>query len=289
MKRPVLVLGATGRLGRALTAAMAKRGIAYDAPSHAALDLFDHYSIWTWRFSMKVSAVVNLAGFTDVDAAERPEHRVRARRLNAETPAAIAEYCASVEIPFVHISTDYVFDGEQTTPYGEGDAVNPLQYYGASKLEGEQGITAAYPKALIVRVSTLYGLPERPAYVDKILAAARAKGQGTLEVVELPVSSPTYAVDVAPALLDLMDKGASGIVHAVNDGSVSRIELARAIVQEAGLADAIEVRPRPPRDGDLRRPAYSVLDTGRLQSLLGRKLPPWKDALGRYLKMVGGR
>ncbi|HEX4822824.1 MAG TPA: NAD(P)-dependent oxidoreductase [Candidatus Polarisedimenticolaceae bacterium] len=283
MKRPLLVLGATGRLGRAVTAELDRRGIAHDAPSHVALDLFDHYSIWQWRFSMKISGVINVAGFTDVDAAERPEHRVRAQRLNAETPHAIAEYCAAVEIPLVHISTDYVFDGEQDAPYREEDAVNPLQFYGVSKLDGERGVTAANPKALIVRVSTLYGLPERPAYVDKILAAARAKGEGALEVVELPVSSPTYAVDLAPVLLDLMDKGVSGIVHAVNDGGVSRLDLARAVVEVAGLGEKVELRTRPPRDGDLRRPAYSVLGTDKLHSLLGHRLPPWKDALVRYL------
>jgi len=287
---PVLVLGGTGRLGRAVTAELTRRGWAFVAPPRSEFNLAGGASIGSRLDTLCPAAILNLAGFTDVTAAEIPENAEAAITLNVELPATLARACARFSIPFVHISTDFVFDGAQSRPYLEDDPGNPLQVYGATKWDGERAVLARNPFALIVRVSTLYGpgRPQHPAYVDAILRksqAAAAAGGGILEVVEAPISSPTYAPDVAPVLLDLLDRGAAGIVHAVNDGAASRLELAQAAVAFAGLGDRVAVRARPEPANGLRRPAYSVLDTSKLSQLLGRKLPPWKDALGRY---VGG-
>ncbi len=285
---PVLVLGGTGRLGRAVTAELARLGRPFDAPSRAEFDLSAAASVGGLLDALHPTAVVNLVGFTDVAAAELPENVEAAIALNVELPAALARACTRLAIPLVHISTDYVFDGAQSRPYLERDPVHPLQVYGATKLDGERSVLARNPRALIVRVSTRYGpgLPQNPAYVDAILRPARtraAAGGGVLEVVEAPISSPTYAPDVAPVLLGLLDRGVTGIVHAVNDGAASRLELATAAVELAGLGDRVEVRARPEPPSALRRPAYSVLDTSKLFRLLGRKLPPWKDALKTYV------
>lgn len=285
---PVLVLGGTGRLGRAVTAELARLGRPFDAPPRAEFDLSAAASVGGLLDALRPTAVVNLVGFTDVAAAELPENVEAAIALNVELPAALARACTRLAIPLVHISTDYVFDGAQSRPYLEGDPVHPLQVYGATKLDGERSVLARNPRALIVRVSTLYGpgRPQHPAYVDAILRQARtraAAGGGVLEVVEAPISSPTYAPDVAPVLLGLLDRGVTGIVHAVNDGAASRLELATAAVELAGLGDRVAVRARPEPPSALRRPAYSVLDTSKLFRLLGRKLPPWKDALKTYV------
>ena len=288
MSGAVCVLGGTGLLGRAVAAELSRRGRSFAAPPRAAFDLADGAAIGTRLDALRPAAVVNLAGFTDVAAAEIPENEPAAVALNATLPALLAAACARLAIPFVHVSTDYVFDGAKATPYVEDDPVNPLQVYGATKLEGERAALAQDPRVLILRVSTLYGpgRPQRPAYVDAILAQARARaaeGGGALAVVERPVASPTYAPDVAPALVDLLDRGATGIVHVVNEGVASRLELATATVAFAGLADRVAVGIRPEPHSALRRPAYSVLDTGRLERLIGRTLPPWRDGLRRYL------
>jgi dTDP-4-dehydrorhamnose reductase len=284
----ICVLGGTGLLGRAVTAELTRRGRLFTAPPRGTLDLAGGAAIGAGLEALRPAAIVNLAGFTDVGAAERPENRSAAVAFNAELPGLLAAACARLEIPFVHVSTDYVFDGAKKTPYLESDLVNPTQVYGATKLDGETAAIAENARVLIVRVSTLYGpdRPQRPAYVDAILSQARARaaeGGGAIEVVEPPVSSPTYAPDVAPALIDLMDRGTEGIVHVVNDGAASRLELATAAVALAGLGERVAVRVRPEPPGGLRRPAYSVLDTTKLHGLIGRKLPPWKDALGRYI------
>jgi dTDP-4-dehydrorhamnose reductase len=293
MSGGVLVLGGTGLLGRALSAELTRRGRAFAAPPRAEFELEEIDTIPARLAALRPAAIVNASGFTDVAAAERPENRASATALNADLPAALALTCRRLAIPFVHVSTDYVFDGAKDAPYLEDDSVHPLQVYGATKLAGEQAAVASDPGVLILRVSTLYGpdRAHRPAYVDAILAQARkaaAAGGGTLAVVERPVSSPTYAPDVAPVLLDLLELGASGIVHTVNDGAASRLELAAAAVALAGLSDrvAVETRPEPPNT--LLRPAYSVLDTSKLLTMLGRRLPRWEDALGRYIGVVKG-
>lgn len=291
MSGVVLVLGGTGLLGRAVTAELTRRGRAFDAPPRFTFDLANRASLGVRVERLRPAAVVNLAGFTDVSEAERPENKKAAIALNAELPSALARACGRLAIPFLHVSTDYVFDGARTTPYLEDAPVNPLQVYGATKLDGERAALENNPEALILRVSTLYGPGRlrRPAYVDAILAQARtlaAAGGGTLDVVEAPISSPTYTPDVAPVLIDLLDRSATGIVHTVNDGAASRLELATAVVTLAGFGDRVTVRARPEPPNTLRRPAYSVLDTSKLYKLLGRGLPPWKDALARY---VGGR
>jgi len=291
MSGEVCVLGGTGLLGRAVAAELTRRGRAFIAPPRAALDLADAAAIGGRIEALRPSAIVNLAGFTDVAAAERPENRSAATALNAVLPGLLAAACARLAIPFVHVSTDYVFDGAKRAPYLEDDPVNPAQVYGATKLEGETAAIAGNPRVLIVRVSTLYGpgRPQRPAYVDAILAQARARaaeGGGAIEVVEPPVASPTYAPDVAPALVELMDRCAIGIVHVVNDGAASRLELATAAVALAGFGERVTVRVRPEPPSGLRRPAYSVLDTAKLLGLIGRKLPPWRDGLARYVGEV---
>ncbi len=292
MSGPILVLGGTGLLGRAMDAELTRRDRPFIAPGRAGLDLADLEALGPRIEAYRPSAIFNLAGFTDVGAAERPENAAAATTLNASLPGALAAMCARLAIPFLHISTDYVFDGGKGTPYVEDDPVRPLQIYGATKLEGERAAQAHYADTLIARVSTLYGpgRPERPAYVDAILAQARSRAAepgAALELVEPPVSSPTYAPDAAPALVELHDRGVTGVVHVVNDGAVSRLGLARAVVELAGLADRVAVRTRPEPEGGLRRPAYSVLDTSKLESLIARRLPPWKDAVARYIAELG--
>ena len=284
----VLVLGGTGLLGGAVVAELVRRGVPFEAPRASDIDLSRPSDAASAVVARNPRAVVNAAGYTDVGRAEIPRERPEVFLLNCDAPAALARGCASSGVPLVHVSTDYVFDGESSVPYVEGDVPNPIQVYGASKLAGEQAVREALPSAVIARVSTLFGpkTRRRASYVDAVLE--QVSNREEIEVVETPISSPTYAPDVAPVLLDLLDADFGGVVHTVNEGGCSRLELARAIAEEAGFGDRCRVKGRPEPQTALRRPRYSVLDTGRLMRLLGWRPRPWREALGEYLRSRAG-
>jgi len=281
---PLLLLGGEGMLGSALRAEMKQRGLPFRAPTEVELDLRPAEPLESTIRRLAPTAVINAAAYTDVGAAERPDQRDAVFLLNATLPGRLAAICRRLALPLIHVSTDYVFDGEGRQPYSEQDPVAPLQVYGLSKLEGERAVREVYEEALITRTSTLYGPGQRPRphYVDAILAQARVKQR--LDVVRLPISSPTYAPDLAIGLLELLGAGARGLVHTVNDGHCSRLELARAAVELAGLQERVRIEERPAPADDLARPPFSALDTSRYRESTGRSFRHWKEALRSYVE-----
>lgn len=276
----ILVVGGSGMLGLALLRELGTRRLGHVAPTRYEFDL-ERGDIVARLAALAPTAVVNAAAYTDVARAELIAEREAVFRLNRDAPAELARACRTHGVPLVHLSTDYVFDGRKTAPYREDDAAAPLQVYGQSKLEGERRILDLHDATLVVRTSTMYGpgRGERQHYVGAVLRQAR--GRDRLEVVRLPVSSPTYSLDLAAALVDLLEAGARGIVHVVNHGGCSRGELAREIVRRAGLGT--DVQERAPAAGAPQRPPYSVLDTSRFSELTGRPMRPWQEGLAAYL------
>jgi len=283
-REPWLVLGGTGQLGVALATRLRRAGHRFHLPSRGELDLSDPARIPSALGRMAPAVVLNAAAFTDVAAAEAPEVADEVFHLNRDAPQALARACRAMGIPLVHISTDYVFDGASSLPYREDDPTRPLQVYGRSKLEGERAVLSNHPRALVVRTSTLFGPAERMKanYVDAILR--RARRARLLEVVEFPVSCPTFAPDLAGAILALLEDAVTGIVHVVNRGHCSRLELARAVIEEAGLGESVEIRTRPAPPGDVPRPAYSVLETSRYDSIVGAPLRSWREAVREHVR-----
>jgi len=282
-RQTIAVVGASGMLGSALTAELARRRSVVHVLSPGELDLLRPGSAATAIAGLSPATVINAAAFTDVNGAELPGNRTAVDRLNRDGPAELAAACRGVGARFVHVSTDYVFDGVRREPYREDDSTAPLQVYGRSKLDGEQAVLAAHPRALIVRTSTLYGpaRADRRHYVGAIVEQAAAKGR--IEVVRLPVASPTLAPDLARGMLDLLAARAEGLVNVVNAGGCSRLALARETVRLVGVGDRVEVVERPEPPGGLRRPDYSVLDTSRFETLTGRPMRRWDAALAEYI------
>lgn len=281
----IVVVGASGMLGRALVAELTARGLPQAAPPRAELDLLRTPDLEAALGPLEPRAVINASAFTDVGAAERPEQREAAYALNRDAPGRLARACVKLGVPLLHVSTDYVFDGRLRRPYLEQDATAPLQVYGASKLAGEHEVLASGAEALIARTSTLYGPGPRPRphYVDAILRQAREHGR--LELVRPPVSSPTHAPDLAWGLVELCEAGARGIVNVVNAGGCSRIDLATEALRLDGRLERVEIHERPEPQGGLERPAYSILDVERFAELTGKRMRPWREGLADY---VGG-
>jgi dTDP-4-dehydrorhamnose reductase len=214
-----------------------------------------------------------------------------APRVQAETNVIGALQAALVAhkhgAAFVHLSTDYVFDGAKGSPYVESDSPNPLNMYGALKLTSETLVSGANPRAYITRISSVFGRSLSSTkglnFVDAMLAAAKTERE--VKVVDSLIMSPTYALDAANVVLDLIDKGAPyGIYHAANAGACSWFEFAQAIFELAGVD--CPVVPRPRAADDVPRPSNSSLKSEKL-SALGITVRPWRDGLAAYLAERG--
>jgi dTDP-4-dehydrorhamnose reductase len=278
--KKVLITGAGGMLARDLRAALAERGNEFQvvAPTRAQLDVTNAEHVRGVMASYRPAIVFNCAAFTKVDLCETDP---RAQEVNADAVASIAASCAKSGARLVHVSTDFVFDGEKGSPYVEEDPTNPLSAYGRTKREGEERALEA-PGALVVRSSWLFG-NRGPNFVDAMLKQAE-EGKKTVRVVSDQVGRPTATTDLAEALLALADARASGIVHYANAGEVSWHEFAREIYRLAGHGDVdVEAITGADLARPAIRPAYSVLSTRKYEATTGRVPRDFREPLAEYL------
>jgi dTDP-4-dehydrorhamnose reductase len=232
-------------------------------------------------------AIVNCAAWTDVDGAE--SKREQAHAVNVEGASVLAAVASRSEIPLLHISTDYVFDGVaplgsdgRPRPYRESDPTGPRSVYGATKLEGEDAVLGAAAENTVVRTAWLYGLDGNNfVYTMLRLGAER----DAVQVVTDQVGSPTWSGHLAPALVGLLERSVTGLVHLTGGGHVSWNGFAEEIFRQAEIDCRVEpttsdqfVRPAP-------RPAWSALESERDDVL---PLPPWQDGLAGYLAARAG-
>jgi dTDP-4-dehydrorhamnose reductase len=274
--RPLLIVGARGTLGSAIARACVVRGLDAVALGREDLDITDRRAATESLFQLRPWAVVNAAGYVDVDEAECDVGACL--RLNSDGPADLAAACATAGARFATFSSDLVFDGGARSPYAEGDLPAPLNVYGMSKAEAERRVGDAFPGALIVRTSAFFGPADERNFLTRAL---RTMSQGRpFQAAGDCVVSPTYVPDLADAVLDLLIDGERGLWHLANRGQMTWAEFARAGADAAGL-DASLVLPMPIRLLGLRapRPAYSALGSTR-----GLLLPPIENAIARYTR-----
>jgi dTDP-4-dehydrorhamnose reductase len=271
-----LVTGGAGQLGSALRCTLAARGEESVALAHAELDICDAAQVERALARSAPRVVVNCAALTKVDTCEREP--ARAARANAEAVAELARACTAAGAKLVQLSTDYVFAGDAQRPIREDDAPAPRSVYGRTKLAGEQAALAA-PGALVVRTSWVYGRGRN--FPTAILAQAR-EGK-PLRVVADQRGRPTYAADLADAIVQLVAAGASGVVNFANDGEATWLDFARAVLDSCGFADR-SIQPLTTEELGLPapRPRYSVLDLGKARAL-GVAPRDWRAALAAYL------
>lgn len=281
----ILVTGGTGQVGRAVLAAAAARGLQAVGASSGDMPLCDREAVFAAVRRAAPRAIVHCAAATNVDGCEQDP--LGAYRTNALGTAWVAEAAAAAGCELVHVSTDFVFDGAATTPYQADAPTRPLSAYGASKRLGEEAVLAHRRDGFrVVRTSWVFG-PGGRNFPRAILDRARA-GQ-PLAVVTDQIGRPTFACDLAEALLDVLTlRAPGGVYHAANEGPVSWHGFAKAVLAAAGLA---HVPVGEQSAADLRRPAprpaWSVLDTSKLDALRGRPLPHHVDAIARWLALDG--
>ena len=251
----------------------------------AELDITDSQAVRDAVSDNNIDVVINCAAYTAVDAAETDE--VRARVLNADAPALLAKAVAERGGEMVQISIDYVFDGQGHTPYTEQMPTGPQSVYGSTKLAGEEAVMAANPKHVIVRTAWLYS-PYGHNFVKTMLRLGRERER--LNVVYDQIGTPTYAADLAKAVLDIVQrKGKTyGVYHYSNEGVTSWFDFTKAILKLAGITTC-DVQPILTAEypTPATRPAYSVLSKAKIKDVYGVKVPYWEDSLRQCLKELG--
>lgn len=294
----VLVFGGNGQVGQELLRALMPLGEVVattrsgQLPDGSACEVADFNqpdSLATLLDRLQPSVVVNAAAYTAVDRAE--QEREAAFAANAVTPGVIARWCAAHDVPFVHYSTDYVFDGRSTTPYGEDEPTAPLGVYGTSKRDGEDAVRAAGGRHLIFRTAWVYA--SHGANFLRTMLRAGAE-RDALRVVADQFGTPTPAALIADVTaLALQHPGQlSGTWHLTAGGQTSWHGFAKAIFAEASAAGVLNKVPQVEAIASseyptpAKRPAWSVLDNRKLQHDFGLELPPWQAGLKRVIAEI---
>ncbi len=283
----VLVLGASGRLGRALLRIYRGAGISASALSHTDLDLSRPEDIAARLARYEFDVLINTAGITDVDYCEANEGL--AMTVNGQAPGAAAAHCRERGARFVQISTDYVFDGSGHEPITEDAPCKPVNAYGRSKLEGEQTAVAALPDALVLRVSWLFGI-EKSSFPDRIIRQARERLD--VSAVNDKWACPTYADDVCHWMLKLLSMDdVQGTYHLCNAGACSWQEYGEAALTIASQL-GVPLKTTSVRGHTMEgfapflaaRPPYTALSTAKFTALTGIQPRNWDAALEDYLR-----
>jgi len=275
----VLVVGAQGMLGTEIMAALQGRGVLATGVDLHDVDITDQAAVRTLLLGEKPSVVINCAAYTAVDRAEAEEEL--ALRVNGDGPRHLADAAAAVDALLVHFSTDFVFDGDQRTPYRPSAQPNPVSAYGRTKLAGEAAVLGSGCDHLIIRTSWLYGAAG-PNFVKAILT--RAANREPLRIVNDQTGRPTWAGNLAVNTLSLLDVGARGLLH-VTDGGEAATWLEFGAIALGISGHDVQVTGVTTQDwgAPAARPAYSVLDLTDTEDVLGRPMEPWDIALERFL------
>ncbi len=272
----IMITGGSGQLGSEIIRQLRDAGRPFLAPHRAELDVTDVDQTKGFIYRSSPDIIIHCAAFTDVELAE--EQEARAFLVNEEGTSYIAEAASAVGAVLVYISTDYVFDGKKKAPYEEGDHPAPLNAYGRSKLAGEEAVRKAAPRHYIVRTSWVFG-GGGPNFIKKILTLSETND--TLKVVDDVLGSPTYTVDLAGAIIQLIETHRFGTFHLANAGACSWRELADESIRLSGKKTIILPCPSKEYPSKAARPLYSVLANQKAPPL-----PPWKDAVKRYLDSI---
>lgn len=288
----ILLLGKVGQLGWELQRTLAPFGevIAFDYPE---IDFTKPASLAQVVQDARSQVVINAVAYTAVDKAETEENLARA--INTTATSELAQAARKARAAFLHVSTDYVFDGQKGSPYTEEDTPHPLNVYGQTKLEGEQAALQAGGAVLVLRTAWVYST-RRDSFVTKVLGWAR--NQPVLKLVDDQISNPTWARMLAEttALLLAQSQGdpfaylsqRSGLYHLAGEGHASRLEWAREILKlDPNPEQQIAKELLPARSSEFptlaQRPLFSALNCDRFTRVFGLRLPPWQQALSQAM------
>lgn len=277
----ILVTGANGQVGSELRFLSAAGSDSFVFAGHSELDITNANAIAAVFSGGQFDGVINCAAYTAVDKAESEGEM--AYRINAEGAGMLASAARKNNCRFIHFSTDFVFDGSIKRPLLEDDKTNPLSVYGASKLAGEKKVMGSNPDAIIIRTSWVYSSYGHN-FVKTILRLCRERD--VLNIVNDQIGSPTYARDLAAAVIQILPKWKPGVYNYSNGGIATWYEFALAIRDIAGLKTKINPIETSQYPTPATRPKYSVLDKQKIKSAFGLQIPEWRDSLEKCIALL---
>lgn len=278
----VLVTGAKGQLGADLMNELKKQGLVGIGVDIEEMDITDAEACMRVITGADVDAVIHCAAYTAVDAAE--DNLELCRKINGDGTRNVALACKAADVKMMYISTDYVFDGKGTRPWEPDDHRDPLNVYGLTKYEGELAIEELLERYFTVRIAWVFGVAGKN-FIRTMLRIG--KEHGAVSVVDDQVGSPTYTYDLARLLVDMVQTERYGRYHATNEGTCSWYEFAVEIFRQAGM-DHVTVTPVSSSEFAAKavRPENSRMSKEKLSDNGFTRLPPWQDALSRFLKEI---
>ena len=274
----VLLTGANGQLGQDFQKLFDRLGVKYIATDYQELDITNKEKVREYIDNNNFTIVINCAAYNNVDKAEEEVEKCYA--LNVYAPKNLAEICKEKNIIFVTYSTDFVFDGEKEIPYIEEDIPNPLSIYSKAKLEGEK-YSLEYEKTFLIRTSWVFGMGNNN-FCKQIITWS--KDRDILKIVDDQISSPTYSRDLAEFSWELIQTDKSGLYHFSNSGEASKYEQAEYILKKIAWNGKLERAKTDDFPLKAKRAKYSKLDSSKIERVVSKKIPHWKEGIDKFLE-----
>ena len=275
----ILLTGSNGQLGHDFKKIFDKKNIEYIATDYKELDITSDEDLNKFfQENEGITHVINCAAYNDVDKAETDK---KVWLLNAEAPKRLAEFSKKIGAIFVTYTTDFVFDGEKNSPYMEDDKTNGISEYGKSKAQGEKDVLEAYDKSFVIRTSWVFGIANNN-FNKQVINWSKSRNE--LNIVDDQVSVPTYSMDLAEFSWKLIQTEKFGLYHITNDGIASKYDQAKYVLEKIGWKGTLGRAKTVDFNLLAKRPAYSKLDSNKVEKLLGEKIPTWQSGIDRFLE-----
>ena len=275
----ILLTGSNGQLGHDFKKIFNKKNIEYIATDYKELDITSDKDLNKFfQENEGITHVINCAAYNDVDKAETDK---KVWLLNAEAPKKLAEFSKKIGAIFVTYTTDFVFDGEKNSPYMEDDKTNGISEYGKSKAQGEKDVLEAYDRSFVIRTSWVFGIANNN-FNKQVINWSKSRNE--LNIVDDQVSVPTYSMDLAEFSWKLIQTGKFGLYHITNDGIASKYDQAKYVLEKIGWKGTLGRAKTVDFNLPAKRPAYSKLDSSKVEKLLGEKIPTWQSGIDRFLE-----
>lgn len=275
----ILLTGSNGQLGHDFKKIFNQKNIKYIATDYKELDITNDEDLKEFfQENEGITHIINCAAYNDVDKAETDK---KVWLLNAEAPKKLAEVSKEIGAVFVTYSTDFVFDGKKNSPYVEDDRTNGISEYGKSKAQGEKGVLETDDKSFVIRTSWVFGIANNN-FNKQVINWSKSRDE--LNIVDDQVSVPTYSADLAEFSWKLIQTEKFGLYHITNDGIASKYDQAKYVLEKIGWKGTLGKAKTDDFNLPAKRPAYSKLNSSKVENLLGEKIPAWQSGVDRFLE-----